>query len=75
MRAGKKSISFLPKTDEYVPTKNPGPLPTKINITITINDIIGVDEEKKFISLIMRLTLEWFDFKLDVKQTNEETKM
>ena len=58
-----------------MPTKNPGPLPTKINITITINDIIGVDEEKKFISLIMRLTLEWFDFKLDVKQTNEDTKM
>ena len=58
-----------------MPTKNPGPLPTQINITITINDIVGVDEDKKFISLIMRLTLEWFDFKLDVKQTNEETKM
>ena len=38
------------KTDEYVTTKSPEPIPTLINITLTINDIFEVDEEKKSVT-------------------------
>ena len=69
-------VCFLVTTkDGYVPTKNPEPLPTLINVTVNINDILDVNEEKKFVTLSMRITVEWYDFKLDVKRSNEEAKM
>ncbi len=58
--------------EEYVTTKSPEPIPTLINITLTINDIFDVDEDKKTITLSMKIILEWFDFKLDVKRSQEE---
>ena len=63
------------KIDEYVTTKSPEPIPTLINITLTINDIFEVDEEKKSVTLAMKIILEWFDFRLDVKRSNEENQM
>ena len=69
-------VCFIVTTkDGYVPTKNPDPLPTLINVTVNINDIIDVNEEKKYVTLLMRITVEWYDFKLDVKRSNDEAKM
>ena len=62
------------ETREYVPTKNPGPDPTNISIIINIDDILDVNENKKQITLLLRITFEWFDMKLDVKRSKEETE-
>ena len=76
----KKSVEsklcfFADNIHEYVKTISPEPIPTLINITITINDIFEVDEEKKSVTLAMKIILEWFDFRLDVKRSKEENKM
>ena len=70
-----KLCLMVDKVEDYVTTKSPEPIPTFINITLTINDIIDVDEDKKTITLIMKIILEWFDFKLNVKRSLEEQEM
>ena len=43
---------MVDKVEEYVTTKSPEPIPTLINITLTINDIFDVDEDKKTITSV-----------------------
>ena len=57
--------------DDYVPTNTPKPLPAFIDITITVNNIIEVDEEKQTVSLSLQVTLEWNDTRLSANHTHE----
>ena len=70
-----KLCLLVNKVDEYVLTKSPEPNPTLINITITIIDISDVDEVRKTVTLVMKINLEWFDFKLNVKRSKEEKEL
>ena len=69
-----KLCLLVDKVDEYVTTKSPDPIPTLINSTVTIIDVTEVDEEKKTATLVMKINLEWFDFKLDVKRSKKENE-
>ena len=60
------------KIDDYITTISPEPIPTLINITITVHDVFDVNEDKKTVTLNMKIILEWFDFRLDVKRSQKE---
>ena len=60
------------KIDDYITTKSPEPHPTLINITLTVSDVFDVNENKKTVTLVMKIVLEWFDFRLDVKRSQQE---
>ena len=62
------------KIDDYITTISPDPIPTLINITLTINDVFDVNEDKKTVTLNMKIILEWFDFRLDVKRSQKENE-
>merc|ERR1719464_309060 len=55
----------------YVPTSTPEKM-TFINITLTINNIIEVDESKQTVTMLFKIILEWFEPRVDVKRSQEE---
>ena len=62
------------KEQDYVRTVNPQPLPTQINIIISVFDIIDVDEAQQTVTLMLKIVLEWQDYRLDVNRTIEESE-
>ena len=54
---------------DYVSTNNPEPLPTKVDIMLNVFDIIDVDEGSQSVTLILKIVLEWQDFRLDVNRS------
>ena len=59
---------------DYVKTVNPQPLPTQINIIISVFDIIDVDEVQQTVTLMLKIVLEWQDYRLDVNRSKEESE-
>ena len=57
---------------DYVSTNNPEPLPTNIDIMINVFDIIEVDEAHQSVTLMLKIVLQWQDFRLDVKRSKAE---
>ena len=55
----------------YVPTSTPEKM-TFINISLTINNIIEVDETKQTVTMLFKIILEWFEPRVDVKRSQEE---
>ena len=60
------------KTDHYVASAFPKPLPTEIEIDLKIRDIIEVDELRQTVTLSMKAHLEWKDQRLNVKRSKED---
>ena len=61
----------LCKTQNYVPSINPDPNPTKINITISNLKVILVDEIHETVTLSMKVNLEWQDHRLSVNRSTD----
>ena len=59
----------LCKTQNYVTTINPEPIPTKVNITIVSLEVLFVDEIHETVSLSMKVNLEWQDHRLSVNRS------
>ena len=64
------TVCFL--EEDYVLTNSPQPLPTMIDITIQINAINEVDEEKQAVELSLKVILEWQDKRLSVNRSKED---
>ena len=45
---------------------------TLINVTLTINDIMEVDETKQTVTILFKIILEWFEPRIDVKRSQED---
>ena len=58
--------------EDYVLTNSPQPLPTMIDITIEINAINEVDEEKQAVELSLKIVLDWQDNRLSVNRSEED---
>ena len=59
------------KENPYVSAISPEPLPTNVNITMNINEVIEVNEEDQTIKILMKLILIWIDERLFVKRSKE----
>ena len=59
------------KDEKYAATINPEPLPTLINVTVNVNDIIDVNEEDQTVTLILKLILEWYDERIKVDRSQQ----
>ena len=53
---------------------SPKPLPTKVEMSINIYDIIGVNEVQQTVTLMLRVRLMWQDFLLNVTRSDEDLK-
>ena len=67
-----KVCFLVDEAEDYVLTNSPSPLPTMIDITIEINGINEVDEEKQAVELSLRIILEWQDSRLSVNRSKED---
>ena len=54
---------------DYISTINPDPIPTEVNITLIIQQVLNVDETQESVSLSMKALLEWQDKRLDVNRS------
>ena len=66
IRSPYSKVCFL--NSNYIPTNNPKPVPTQIDVILHIDDIIDINEAEQTVTLLMRITLEWIDKRLDVKK-------
>ena len=55
-------------------TVSPDPLPTRVNMSLNIFDIVGVNEEQQTVTLMLRVRLMWQDFQLNVIRSEEDSK-
>ena len=55
-------------------TVSPDPLPTRVNMSLNIFDIVGVNEEQQTVTLMLRVRLMWQDFQLNVIRSDEDSK-
>ena len=44
-------------------------MPTKVDIMLNVFDIIDVDEAKQSVTLMLKIVLQWQDFRLDVNRS------
>jgi hypothetical protein len=51
---------------------SPKPLPTKVEMSINIYDIIGVNEVQQTVTLMLRVRLMWQDFLLNVTRSDKD---
>ena len=51
---------------------SPNPLPTKVEMSINIYDIVGVNEVQQTVTLMLRVRLMWQDFLLNVIRSDED---
>jgi hypothetical protein len=51
---------------------SPNPLPTKVEMSINIYDIIEVNEVHQTVTLMLRVRLMWQDFRLNVTRSDED---
>ena len=68
-----KVCFLVEEAEDYVPTNSPEPLPTMVNISIQINDINEVDEDKQALELSLYIILEWQDNRLSVNRSKEDS--
>ena len=61
-------------TKDYKHGINPEPLPTKINITLKVFEVIDVKDNHQTLTLSMRATIEWNDQRLSVNRSEEYTE-
>ena len=63
-------VCFL--VEDYVRTNSPEPTPTMIDITMQLDGINEVDEEKQAVELSMKFILTWYDDRLSVNRSKED---
>ena len=51
---------------------SPNPLPTKVEMSINIYNIIEVNEVHQTVTLMLRVRLMWQDFRLNVTRSDED---
>ena len=67
----KISQKVCSKTEDYVSVISPDPLPTNINLTLKIFEVMGVDEAEQTMTLSMMAIVEWQDYRLDVNRSKD----
>ena len=45
---------------------------TFLNISLTINEIMEVDETKQSVTMLFKIILEWFEPRIDVNRSQED---
>ena len=58
----------------YIVSTSPAPLPTLVNITVKIKDVISINEEKQSMTIKFRFSLGWYDSRLHVKRSDDYTE-
>ena len=56
----------------YIQSVSPKPLPTKVEMSLNIYDIVGVNEVQQTVTLMLKIILNWQDFLLDVIRSDED---
>ena len=56
----------------YIQSVSPKPLPTKVEMSLNIYDIVGVNEVQQTVTLMLKIVLNWQDFLLDVIRSDED---
>ena len=69
-----KVCFLVDKIEDYVSTNNPEPFPTLVDTFLSIIDVIRVDEERQTVTLLLKMQLSWYDLRLDVDRSNEDTE-
>ena len=57
------------KTQGYVAETVPEPWPNKINLTLKILDVLGIDEAEQTIKLSIYAFVHWHDMRLDLNRS------
>ena len=68
----KEKICF--QTKDYFPENEPEPFPNKINVTLKIVDVIGVDETQNTIELLIYALIYWRDDRLNISRSTDHIK-
>ena len=55
----------------YATTISPDPLPTKINLSLKIYEVIAIDEDQQTVSLSVKAMADWQDHRLDVNRSKD----
>ena len=66
-----KVCALVDNANEYIPTNNPEN-PTIVNISVSIDDIMVVDEKHQTVQLLLRTKLYWYDRRLHVNRTKTD---
>ena len=66
--------SVCAKNKNYNSESNPEPFPTKINIGLKFNEVIGINEEQQTITLSIKAGFAWHDYRLDVNRSKDDIK-
>ena len=53
---------------------SPAPLPTLVNITVKIKEVISINEEKQTMTIKFRFSLGWYDSRLHVTRSDDYTE-
>ena len=64
-----KVCLLVDDSQDYVSTVNPEPLPTQVDIILSVFDIIDVNEAQQTVKLMFKIILEWQDYRMDVNRT------
>ena len=67
-----KVCLLVDDSQDYVSTVNPEPLPTQVDIILSVFDIIDVNEAQQTVKLMFKIILEWQDYRMDVNRTKED---
>ena len=63
------TVCFM--NEKYIPTISPDPLPTKVNITINLFDVLNVDPEEHSVTLMLKMRFTWIDERLDIQRSED----
>ena len=67
-----KEESLKKSNFSIIQTVSPKPLPTKVEMSLNIYDIVGVNEAQQTVTLMLRVDLMWQDFLLNVTRSDED---
>ena len=67
-----KEASLKNSNFSIIQTVSPKPLPTKVEMSLNIYDIVGVNEAQQTVTLMLRVDLMWQDFLLNVTRSDED---
>ena len=67
-----KEASLKNSNFSIIQTVSPKPLPTKVEMSLNIYDIVEVNEVQQTVTLMLKIILNWQDFLLDVIRSDED---
>lgn len=67
-----KVCKLVETLDDYIAETPPTPFPALVSTVINIIDVIHVDEDEQTVTMQIRVTLSWNEYRLSVNRTQAD---